>query len=139
MMLFIRIATMSPKATSLEDGGAGTPTFVWWSTQDSVRNGTPSALACFEVFAAVSGYWFIAIYFETFTHLWVSICVAPLLLLRSDQSISLGVKWFQSYMTSSHELAHAPSSTVAKLPGYWFAFLISLIISIALLFALSNY
>jgi hypothetical protein len=51
-------------------------------------------LAAAEVVAAVVAYWTIAIYFETTTHLWVSICVAPLLLLRSEQSVALGARWF---------------------------------------------
>jgi hypothetical protein len=56
----------------------------------SVTDGIPSVLAALEVVVAVGAYWAIAIYFETTTHLWVSICVAPLLLLRSDQSIAIG-------------------------------------------------
>jgi hypothetical protein len=63
--------------------------FVWWSTDKSVADGVASALACLEVVVAVAAYWAIAIYFETTTHLWVNICVAPLSLLRSEQSTSL--------------------------------------------------
>lgn len=71
--------------------------FVWYSTETSVRDGIPSALACFEVAVAVTAYWAIAIHFETFAHLWISICVAPLLLLRSDESTALGVRWFDEF------------------------------------------
>jgi hypothetical protein len=69
-----------------------TKRFVWWSTDKSVADSVPSA--ALETVVAVGAYWAIAIYFETTTHLWVSICVAPLLLLRSDQSIAVGARWF---------------------------------------------
>jgi hypothetical protein len=48
--------------------------FVWWSTDKSVAEGIPSVLAAVEVVVAVAAYWApIAIYFETTTHLSVSI------------------------------------------------------------------
>jgi hypothetical protein len=79
--------------------------FVWCSTKNSVRDGIPSALAALEVFVAVAAYWALAIYFDTYTHIWVSICVAPLLLLRSEPSIALGVSWFSSYMYQPEKAA----------------------------------
>ena len=72
--------------------------FVWRSTPASVHLAIPSALGAFEVIGSVVAWWAYAIYFDTFTHLWVSICVAPLLLLRSNNSISVGVNWFSGYM-----------------------------------------
>jgi len=60
----------------------------------------------FEVVVAVGAYWAFAIYFETTTHLWVSICVAPLLLLRSGQSIAPGAKWFDSYAPKTKNPTH---------------------------------
>jgi hypothetical protein len=85
---------MSQGVTEAEPKSPRAPLFVWWSTEATVRDRIPSALAALEVLIAVGTYWAIAIYFETYTHLWVSICVAPLLLLRSDQSIALGADWF---------------------------------------------
>jgi hypothetical protein len=74
-----------------------TPLFVWWSTESSIRDHIPSALATLEVLIALTGWWSYAAYFQTFSHIWISICVAPLLLLRSNQSVALGVNWFFSY------------------------------------------
>jgi hypothetical protein len=71
---------------------------VWRSTDASVQNGLPSLLAIFEVAIAVAIYWTIALSLNTFTHLWISVCAAPLLLLRSDKSIALGVAWFYAYL-----------------------------------------
>jgi hypothetical protein len=88
------------------EGQATGPTkrFVWWSTDKSVADGVPSVLAGLEVVVAVGAYWAIAIYFDTTTHLWVSICVAPLLLLRSEQSVTCGARWFTSYLRRAEEL-----------------------------------
>jgi hypothetical protein len=85
--------------------------FVWWSTDKSVAEGVPSVLAALEVVVAVGAYWAVAIYFETTTHLWVSICVAPLLLLRSEQSVALGAKWFASYVGRGDELEKLDTRT----------------------------
>jgi hypothetical protein len=81
--------------------------FVWWSTEKSVADGIPSVLAVVEVVVAVAAYWAIAIYFETTTHLWVSICVAPLLLMRSEQSVALGARWFHFYLRPLEDLQPA--------------------------------
>jgi hypothetical protein len=84
-----------------EENGANerptTPLFVWGSTESSIRRHIPSALAALEVLVALIGWWSYAAYFQTFGHIWISICVAPLLLLRSNQSITLGAAWFFSY------------------------------------------
>jgi hypothetical protein len=34
-------------------------------------------------------------------HVWICVAVAPLLLLRSDASVALGVKWFEEYLDRS--------------------------------------
>jgi hypothetical protein len=81
-----------------------TKRFVWWSTDKSVADSVPSVLAALETVVAVGAYWAIAIYFETTTHLWVSIYVAPLLLLRSDQSIAVGARWFSYNLRRAEEL-----------------------------------
>ncbi len=73
------------------------PLFVWLSTESSIRGHVPSALAAFEVLIALIGWWSYAVYFQTFRHIWISICVAPLLLLRSNQSVACGAAWFFSY------------------------------------------
>jgi hypothetical protein len=96
-----------------------TKRFVWWSTDKSVSDGVPSVLACLEVVVAVGAYWAIAIYFEITTHLWVSICVAPLLLLRSEQSIALEAQWFDSYVKRSREIDRLDMRTLLRSVEFW--------------------
>ena len=50
--------------------------------------------AIVETLAAMAVFWRLAIRYETFLLLTTSLFVAPLLLLRSDESTRLGVKWF---------------------------------------------
>jgi|GEM_PF-2929766 len=68
--------------------------FVWWSTPESRAAGRISVLAIAETFFAVALYWWIAFHFDTHLHLVTSLLVAPLLLLRSEKSIEVGVDWF---------------------------------------------
>jgi hypothetical protein len=70
--------------------------FVLYSTPASVRARWPSVLASIEIAVAVAAYWGIAFLIDSQAHLWISICIAPLVLLRSRQSIALGVKSFAS-------------------------------------------
>ncbi|MBR0950330.1 hypothetical protein [Bradyrhizobium canariense] len=87
------LAQFIPSATSwLDKRGAAL-----YSTRRSVRSLKPSLLACIELSFAVGLYWWIAIHFDTQKHLWVSICIAPLLLLRSQESVALGVRLFRRY------------------------------------------
>jgi hypothetical protein len=72
--------------------------FVWRSTDASVESGVLSLLACVEVAIAIALYWSVAVWLDTQAHLWFSILVAPLLLLRSPQSTELGVRWFEHYV-----------------------------------------
>src|SRR5437764_46357 len=73
--------------------------FVWMSTDRSVLDGIPSILAISEVMFAVVLWWSIAIFFQTFTHLWISVCVAPFLLLRSENSVKQANVWFTYYLS----------------------------------------
>jgi hypothetical protein len=73
------------------------------STTKSVRTGSPSAAAAFEVAAATALYWWCAVHFQTQKFLWVSIAVAPLLLLRSKPSMALGAELFAKYVDKSFE------------------------------------
>ncbi|HEX9170150.1 MAG TPA: hypothetical protein VF886_14705 [Roseiarcus sp.] len=49
--------------------------------------------AIVETLAAMAVFWWVAVRYETFLLLTTSLFVAPLLLLRSDESTRLGVKW----------------------------------------------
>jgi hypothetical protein len=70
------------------------PKWIWWSTRESIEQEIPSVTAIAETLLAVPFYWWLAIHFETYGFLIFSACVAPLVLLRSDKSVALGVKWF---------------------------------------------
>ena len=59
------------------------------STPESIAQRRISLLALVEVTVATGIYWWVAIYFETHLHLFVSIIALPLLLLRSDESNEL--------------------------------------------------
>lgn len=91
----------APSARSDTDAAAAEPPerpargWVWTSTLASRAAGQWSVLACVETMLAVLGYWWIAWYFETHLHLLTSVFIAPLLLLRSPESIAAGVRWFQ--------------------------------------------
>jgi len=71
--------------------------WVFWSTRNSINGEIPSVTAIIETILAVSFYWWVAINFETYLLLLMSVAVAPLVLLRSDESVALGVKWFMHW------------------------------------------
>jgi hypothetical protein len=75
----------------------------WWSTHESIQNEVPSVTAIFETMIAVLLYWWIALQVGVLWPLLVSAAVAPMVLLRSDQSVALGIKWFRLY--SDHRRA----------------------------------
>lgn len=68
--------------------------WVWHATLETRAAGQRSVLAVGEMVFAVALYWGIAWYFETHLHLLTSVFIAPLLLLRSPESIQTGVSWF---------------------------------------------
>jgi hypothetical protein len=74
------------------------PSLVLFSTAASVEAGVFSLSAAIEVILAITIYWTIAIYLETQAHLWASVIIAPLLLLRSDTSVALALRWFEQYV-----------------------------------------
>jgi hypothetical protein len=102
-----------------------TPMCAWHSTATSVEAGTVSALAAAEVIIAISLYWVFAIQFQTQTHLWISIVVAPLLLLRSDASIALGVKCFEQYIDDTFAFGLLPKEK-SRSGRFWVALILAL-------------
>jgi hypothetical protein len=77
-----------------EQQQAPLPKWVRWSTRESIDNDVPSVMAIVETILAVPAYWAISLYYETYWPLLLSLLVAPLVLLRSDESVALGVRWF---------------------------------------------
>ncbi|MEA2895184.1 MAG: hypothetical protein QOJ84_799 [Bradyrhizobium sp.] len=67
------------------------------STRNSINNEIPALTAIIETAVAVFVYWWIAIRWETYLLLLFGACVAPLVLLRSDESEALGKQWFSHW------------------------------------------
>ena len=98
--------------------------FVWYSRQQGRDGDKISFVACMEVVLSVAAYWTIALYFETYAHLLVSICLAPLVLLRSDDSVELGLRWYKRYRdVSGDNLPMRPPKVLAAIAiSFAFAF-----------------
>jgi len=71
--------------------------FRWYSTVQSANNLEFSVLATVESVCAVTLSLLLAWHFKTYTHLVVAIVVAPLLLLRTEESVKLGLNWFVKF------------------------------------------
>lgn len=107
-----RSSQISHRPTAVEIKADRRPVFVLSSTAASVKHGIPSLLAAAEVVVAVSFYWAIALAFETQAHLWMSVVVAPLLLLRSDASVALGIRWFEQFV--HYGFSQTPGEAIRK-------------------------
>ena len=83
-----------PDLTPSTPDAAAARSWVWHATVESRSAGKVSVLACVETLVAVTLYWWIAIRWDTHWHLLTSVLIAPLLLLRSPESMELGVRWF---------------------------------------------
>ena len=64
----------------------------WWSTHETIQNEVPSVTAILETIIAVPLFWWIARRVGVIAPLLISAAVAPLVLLRSDASVALGLK-----------------------------------------------
>ena len=71
--------------------------WVWYSTPKSATARTVSVLALVETLAAVGIYIWIAVSWGTL-HLLIAACVTPFLLLRTEESIKLGLKFSTKYL-----------------------------------------
>jgi outer membrane protein OmpA-like peptidoglycan-associated protein len=79
----------------------------FWSTSESVRNEVLSVTAILETALAVLLYWWVALEVGIFTPLLVSAAAAPLVLLRSDRSVELGLQVFAKF-SRNWFLSHSP-------------------------------
>lgn len=61
-------------------------------------------LAVAETFACVALYWLLLLWLGVTWHHWMILIATPLVLLRSEQSVALGVKWFSEYYDDSNEV-----------------------------------
>ena len=69
--------------------------FVWTSKGAPREKQTLSLLALGETLGATAFVWGWALYFDYFGWLLISILFGPLLLLRSPQSMAIGIRWYQ--------------------------------------------
>jgi len=87
--------------------------FHLYSTVESAEKLEFSVLAAAESVGAVIFSLWLAWYFQTYTHLVVAIVVAPLLLLRTEESVELGLRWFGGFWEGIDRVAER----FAKLTG----------------------
>jgi hypothetical protein len=80
-----------------EQSPASEPKWVWRSQLGTTSHGVFSVLAAAEVLFAVAAYWGFAIWAHTQVHLLLGVLVTPLLLLRSEKSVQLGIRWFRYF------------------------------------------
>ena len=64
----------------------------WVSNKESVREGEPSVLAIAETLIAMGLALWIAVHFGTVKHVVIGACIAPFLLLQTDESAVLGIR-----------------------------------------------
>ena len=74
-----------------------------WSTEESIKNDELSWAALIETLVAVLFYWWLAVRYETYAPLMTGAGVAWLLLLRSEESVALGAKWFGTWESEWQE------------------------------------
>ncbi len=87
-------AVNPPPSPSTEQSA---PRWRWTSSVASAENLEFSVLAAVESLFAVSLSLFIAWYWQIYTHLVVAVVLAPLLLLRTEASTEMGLRWFGSF------------------------------------------
>jgi len=97
------------------------------SNKESVARGEVSILAVGETLFAITIVFYLSSHFNTLGWLSVAMCFAPVLLLRTDTSTALGVKWFDIYeswntryidkrlLDSSERLSEIPFGTPISL------------------------
>lgn len=68
---------------------------VWYSSPETIRAGRLSLLACLETALAVGLSLFLATWLGIWTQVLASLCIAPLVLLRSDDAVEMAYRWFE--------------------------------------------
>jgi hypothetical protein len=88
---------MSTSTEQLISDPETVPPWVWRSSPRTAAAGVLSITAAIEVVFAVAGYWIITAYTHVYSRLLIGMLVVPLFLLRSDESVELGAKWFSYF------------------------------------------
>lgn len=97
-----------------------------WSTKDSIRSREPSIMAVIESCLAPVLYLWLASYVGWLLPLYVAVAVAPFVLLRTENSVALGVKWASALEVNDDPQPDPSLRGVAALALGWLA--ISLIV-----------
>lgn len=121
-----------------EQGTPKQPWFVWLSDRNSFNADIPSVTGIFETIIVVAAYWYAAFYWGTYWPLFVGAAVMPLVLLRSDASVAMGLKLFERWEKAGNSvpedwrqwpvrvwLVLAISVLVATGTSYWLADLLA--------------
>ena len=80
------------------------------SNRESVNLGEPSGLAVLETLLATLLVWGVAWYWDYYWHLWFSVVLTPLFLLRSPESVDKSRRWFAAYLADKTKITprHTP-------------------------------
>lgn len=68
--------------------------YVLHSSQESRDKGVTSLLAILETLIFVALTWWVAYYYNTYTHIYTAIAIAPFLLLKTPESSDKAIEWF---------------------------------------------
>jgi ABC-type molybdate transport system permease subunit len=81
------------------DIGSDKSAWSWcfWSTTESIQKDAPSVTAIIETLIAIPLYWWIALQVGMLSSLLLAVAVAPLVLLRSEESVALGISWLLTF------------------------------------------
>lgn len=74
------------------------------STEESRRNNELTILSVIDTMAAMAVSIGIAIYTQSLLHIAIGACIAPLLLLRTDESVAMGKQLFEKYRPKPNEI-----------------------------------
>lgn len=103
------------------------------SSPESVEKGEASVLAIAETLLATAVFWGAAWAFDSYRYLLVSLLVAPLLLLRSPQSVAEGAARFKAFLDDNTPITQSGSGGRIRL-----MFLLSTAAAVATAVALSQ-
>jgi hypothetical protein len=76
-----------------EPSGPPKRTWCFWSTTESIQNEVPSVTAILETLIAAPLYWWVALRIGLIYPMLISVAIAPFVLLRSQESVALGIRW----------------------------------------------
>lgn len=105
----------------------------WVSNRESVREGEPSVLAIAETLIAMGLTLWIAVHFGTVKHVVIGACIAPFLLLRTDDSAMLGLrtaKWIDDWRSFPPDII----TTVLTPPGLLMLVLVRMFATVGTIF-----